>query len=199
MPERAARQPGQQLHLNLPVTPWPEANRLLERYQRAWKQRAEAGGEVNRLDQQTDRFKAIDLENHAQALAEGKPKPESELAKHQAKRAEVAASLQPLELNRARAAEDFLDHIEDHKEEYQQVVADELAKLGNEPVNLSVLAEIERLVQWREWLNRFPRKSHVLLPVSLRVGVRGEQVALREVLQGVDEVLASVTQAEVEV
>lgn len=185
-------------HLQIPMPPWKKAARLLEEYKIAARRRNEAGAEIAALDRQVHQVKQQDLEASAQALLEGKAQPPPAIEKHEAKIAAKRAELSPLELNRDRAAAAFMEHVEANKKAYRQVVTDALAALGNEPVNLDTLEEIERLIQWREWLDRFPTKAHVLLPVRLSVGVRGQQVAVGEVLQAAAGVVASVTQEAVD-
>lgn len=181
-------------HLQIPMPPWREAARLLEEYKIAARRRNEAGAEIAALDRQVHQVKQQDLEASAKALLEGKPQPPRRIEKHEALIAAKRASLEPLELNRTRAAEKFVSHIAANRKKYRQAVADSLAELGDAPISLDTLEEIERLIQWREWLDRFPTKAHVLLPVRLKVGVRGQEVAVREVLMAASGVVASVTQ-----
>lgn len=184
-------------HLQIPLPPfWPEAAKLLEDYKQAARKRNEAGAAVSDLDRRTHMVKQADTEAHAEALRAGKSRPPERLAKHQAEIDAKRAELIPLGMNRDRAADAFLSHIEAHRAEYRAVLIEHLADLGNQSLTLDTVEQIEELLAWQAWIDRFPRKAHTLLPVNLAVGFHGEKLSVKQLLTAISDAVAEATQAE---
>lgn len=186
------------LTLQLPDTPWPEANEMLQAYRMANKARRETGDLVQRMEVWKRRVKQEDLELQAEALASGTPAPVSKLEEYQRAIDEQRQLLPALEAVRARRAEEFLDHLAQHLDEYRRSVVEQI----REPVELSTagIEQLQLLLSWKGYLDRFPRKCWALLPAKVEVGLYGQPFRAQELFDGlqdsIDQAVSDATHQE---